>query len=298
MDPKTAKILAAPEIAIKRFEGRNSWPAYSLDGKFLAYVTSRSRTFQSAIKPKILCIRSLDTGTDREFANRFGRLAAPRWSPDGQFIYVAAWDEEGMGIYRVDAQNGEFTPIVRAEPPARLHRHEISPDGNILIYARRDNSKEAYRVLSRNLTTGEEKQLNAGDHAMFSISPDGRRLALINRDKRKVLQVMPVGGGEPKVLLRFEEPRQFFGTIEWTADGKYILFPRVHATKDGQQFAMWRIAAEGGEPQELNLVMANFEDLSAHPDGQHLAFDSPGFTQKSPAVWVMENFLPALQAAK
>ena len=107
---------------------------------------------------------------------------------------------------------------------------------------------------------------------------------------------MPLSGGEPKELLRFEEKRSYFCSIEWTADGKYILFPRLHPAKDEQQFALWRIAAEGGEPQELNLVMAYFEDLSAHPDVQHLAFDSPGFTLKSPAVWVMENFLPAPRA--
>jgi len=38
--------------------------------------------------------------------------------------------------------------------------------------------------------------------------------------------------------------------------------------------------------------MANFENLSVHPDGEHLTLSSPGFTGKSPAVWVMENFLP------
>jgi len=294
MDPKSGKILAPPEKAIKRFEGRNSWPEYSPDGKFLAYASTRSRTFQAAKQPNILCIRSLETGKEREFTTKFRRLAGPRWSPDGQSIYVAAWDYQGMGIYRVNAQSGEFiTAIVRTEPPASLHRHEISPDGNTFIYERQDNPKGPFRILSRDLTTGEEKQLYAGEYrAMFSISPDGRWLALINQDKKKVLRVMPASGGEPKELLRFEEKRSYFGSIEWTADGKYVLFPKMHPGKDEARFALWRIAAEGGEPQELNLVMAPFQDLSAHPDGQHLALDSPGSTRKLPAVWVMEHFLP------
>jgi Tol biopolymer transport system component len=38
--------------------------------------------------------------------------------------------------------------------------------------------------------------------------------------------------------------------------------------------------------------MANFENLSVHPDGEHLAFCSLGSARKSPSVWVMENFLP------
>jgi len=296
MDRQSGKILAPPEKAIKRFEGANSWPDYSPDGKYLAYVTTRSRAFQSAVRPNILCIRSLETGKEREFSTKFKRLADPRWSPDGQFIYLAAWDNQGMGIYRFNAQNGEFAPIVRAEPPASLQAHKVSPDGNIFIYERQDKPKEPYRILSRDLTTGEEKQLYAGDpesgRLIISLSPDGRWLAFSNLDKKKVLRVMPASGGAPKELLRFEENRSYFSSIEWTADGKYILFPRVHPTKDQPKFALWRIAAEGGEPQELNLVMAYFQDLSVHPDGQHLAFDSPGFTLKSPAVWVMENFLP------
>ncbi len=296
MDPKSGRILAPPEKAIKRFEGANSWPAYSRDGKSLAYITTRRRSFQAAAFPNILCIRSLETGKEREFTTKFRRLAGPRWSPDGQSIYVAAWDYEGMGIYRVNAQNGEFTLMVRTEPPASLHDHEISPDGNLLIYERRDNPKESPRILSRNLTTGEEKQLYAGNPKSgplnASLSPDGRRLAFINMDKEKVLRVIPASGGEPKELLRFDEDRPYFASIEWTADGKYILFPRLHPTKDKQQFALWRIPAEGGKPEELGLVMAEFEDLSAHPDGQHLALFSSGFVWKSATVWVMENFLP------
>jgi Tol biopolymer transport system component len=302
MDRESGKILAPPEKAIKRFEGANSWPEYSPDGKYLAYVSTRSRSFQSALQPNILCIRSLETGKEREFTTKFRRLAGPRWSPDGQSIYVAAWDYQGMGIYRVNAQNGDFTPIVRTDTPASLQGHEVSPDGSIFIYERQDNPKEPFRILSRNLTTGEEKQLYAGDpesgSLSISLSRDGRWLAFTSQDKKKVLRVMPASGGEPKELLRFEENRNYFGSIEWTADGRYLLFPRLHPTKDMPQFALWRIAADGGEPQELNLVMAPFEDLSAHPDGQYLAFDSPGVTRKFPAVWVMENFLPPAGSSK
>jgi Tol biopolymer transport system component len=302
VDPKSGKILAPPEKAIKRFEGRNSWPEYSPDGKYLAYLTTRSRAFQAPVHPNIVSIRSLETGKEREFTTKFRRLAGPRWSPDGQSIYVAAWDYEGMGIYRVNAQNGEFTLMVRADPPASLHDHEISPDGNLFIYERRDNPKESPRILSRNLTTGEEKQLYAGNPKSgplyASLSPDGRRLAFINQDKRKVLQVMPASGGEPKELLRFDEDRPYFASIEWTADGKYILFPRLQPTKDKQRFALWRIPAEGGKPEELGLVMAEFENLSAHPDGEHLTFSSPGLVRKFATIWVMENFLPPAESSR
>jgi len=161
-----------------------------------------------------------------------------------------------------------------------------------MIYERRDKRDGPFRILRRNLLTGEEKQLYTGGAARFSISPDGKWLALINEDKKKAICLLPVSGGQPMELLRYEENMDFELPIEWTADGKYILFPRLHQINDMPHFALWRIAAEGGDPQELNLVMASFQDLSMHPNGQQLAFDSSGFTVKLPSVWVIENILP------
>jgi len=304
MDRQSGKILAPLEKAIKRFEGANSWPEYSPDGKLLAYVSTRSNTFQATLRPNIVCIRSLETGKEQEFTTKFNRLAGTRWSPDGRFLYLAAWDDQGQGIYQTDIHTGTMTPIVRDEGPQRMHIHDVSLDGKTLIYVRRYKvePKEPYRILSRDLTTGEEKELYSGNAEngwlYAALSPDGERLAVINTDKKKTLRLIPTRGGEPRDLLKFEESQPFFTPLEWTADGKHILFAKRQIEKDGPQSSLWRVSADGGEPQELGLGMANFENLSAHPDGVHLAFSSLGSTMKMPSVWVMENFLPPLKVAK
>jgi len=295
IDFQSGKILEPPELMIKRNQGRNSFPGYSADGKHLAYLTTRSRVFQSALRPNILCIRSLVSGEEQEFTTAFNRLAGTHWAPDGRYIYTAAWDDQGMGIYRVNAENGEITPIVRAERPARIFGHQISADGKDLIYERRDKSKEPYRIFSRDITTGVERLLYEGDsNVKFAISPDGRRLAFMNREQKKALRVMPVSGGKPRELLQFEESGSFslYAWVEWTADGKYILFSKRKPMKDFKEYSLWRIPAEGGEPRELNLASLSIKGLRVHPDGQHLVFHSTGSNRKSPAVWVMENFLP------
>jgi Tol biopolymer transport system component len=300
MDPQSGKILSPPETLSGRFEGYNSWPGYSPDGKYLAYTTRRNPPSEMYLT-NILRIRSLETGKEQEFSTKFSIVTCPRWSPNSQFIYFGAGDDQGTGIHRVNTQNGEITPIVRVERPSQIDRLEASPDGNSIVYEkRRAKPDEPCRILSRDLSTGEEKLLYAGECTVFSISPDGSWLALIDQGWKKVLRVMPASGGQPKELLRFEDKIGLFKSdllpvfIEWTADGKHILFPRLRQLKDGRQFdfALWRIAAEGGEPQELNLAMSYLLDMSAHPDGQHLAFDSGGSTSRGPAIWVMENFLP------
>ncbi len=298
MDRKNGRILAPPEKAIRQFEGANSWPEYSPDGKFLAYVSTRSRAFQAALKPNIVCVRSLETGEEREFPTKFGRLAGTRWSPDGRFLYLAAWDDQGMGIYRVDTKTGAMISIVRDQRPQQIHSHNVSADGKTLIYVRRNRPgpKEPFRILSRDMTTGEEKELYTADaedgKPSVSLSPDGERLAVINLEQKKTLRLVPTKGGEPRDLLTFEGNRSLT-PLEWTADGKHILFSRAQSAKDGPRYSLWRVSADGGELQELGLGMAYFDNLSVHPDGVHLAFSSAGSTIKVPSVWVMENFLPS-----
>ncbi len=295
MDRQGGKILAPPEKAIRLFEGANSWPEYSPDGKYLAYVSTRSHRFQAAVSPNVLCIHSLQKEEKREFPTKFRNLAGLRWSRDSQSIYLAAWDYQGMGIYRADTHTGTMVPIVRDEGRQRIFAHSLSRDGKTLIYVRCEAPKEPYRILRRNLATDEEEQIYAADHDQgrlsIALSPDGQWLAVINLDKKKCLRLIPASGGEVRDLLRYEEARSLFAWIEWTTDGKYILFPRWQPRKDSPLISLWRAPANGGGPEELGLVMANFQNLSVHPDGQHLAFSSMGFTRKSPVVWVMENFL-------
>jgi len=304
MDPESGKILALPETWVRRFEGYNYQPKYSPDGKYLAYTTTRNRTLNpfSPERPNNLRIRSLETGKEQEFSTEFRIRGRYQWSSDGQFIYFTDYNDQGKGEwYQVNTQNGEVAPIDgnRKEIPAgaRIVQWEFSPDGNSIIYERQDKPNEPYRILSRDRWTAEEKQLCTTDNLiMFSTSPDGKWLALkfTTEDGQKVVQVMPISGGRPRELLRYDwGGTSYVGHIEWTADGKYILFQKLHYTKDQPDYyTLWRIAAEGGEPQELDLVMASFGHLSAHPDGQQLAFNSMGFTRKFPSVWVMENILP------
>lgn len=304
MDPQSGRILAPSEKLITRFQGKNSWPAYSPDGKSLAYTTSRGHSLWSVNFPNIVVIHSLETGQEREFATKFQRLFKLRWPLDGRFIYLGA---QGMGYYRLDTQTGEFTRILRRESPSTFFLDfDVSPDGKVLIYERVDTrGHEKGKILSRDLATGEEKQLlevNDIDH--FSISPDSRWLALLDYPKEKVLRVMPLGGGEPKELLRFEEDRNFHSQVAWTADGKHIFFQRNEPAAPGETSrrpVWWWIPAQGGEPQKLTLGISGILlGLSAHPDGQRIAAFgySRGPAPESPAVWVMENFLPTVNGSK
>ena len=103
--------------------------------------------------------------------------------------------------------------------------------------------------------------------------------------------IMPVAGGEPREFHRLQDTEEFVpdavgSGLAWTADGRYVLFG-VYRPDQPEPMELWRVPAEGGEPQKL-LEMDGVKDISVHPDGRRIAFTG-GSVQME--VWAMENFL-------
>ncbi len=322
LDARTGGVLQQPVKAIKRFEGLNNWPSYSRDGKQLAYVSARRSLSMARRLNNVLCIRSLETGEEREFSTEFMRLAGPTWSPDGHAIFVHGLDFHGSGaINRVDSQSGEVTPVVQAKPPASIQAHAVSPDGKTLYYVRREKQGEPWKIVARDLAGGHEKELFSGppgDRFSISLSPEGRRIALLGLpmqvEGERTLSVMDAAGGEPKEVHRFKQFGNRWAPVAWSADGRYILFPKqryetvkeqmergrqVSASEGDQdkpEWSLWRVPASGGEAHDLKLEM-QFGSLDVHPDGRQIVFASKSETLGA-EVWVIENLLPQLSSKR
>jgi len=295
LDPETGNILASPKKAVKRFEGSNRYPYYSPDGKYLAYISIRNRQ-------GIICIRNLETGENREFSLslfNITRARSFRWSPDCSSILAMGMDNKvRYGIFRLNVQTGNVTPIIPWEnwKSTFIHSGELSHDGKVVFYVHFNTTNDwSYnnlsQILVRDLETGIEKELYRFDNYVnISLSPDGKWLASSDSGS---LKVMPATGGEPKELYKFMEEYKKERPITWSADGKNILFSKKEPGKDG--WYLCQIPAEGGEPKKLGLEMKNgFMNLSAHPDGRHIAFSTS--EQSNVEIWVMENFLPKEEA--
>ncbi len=288
LDPETGEILGPPKKAIKRFEGSNTQPDYSPDGKYLAYISRRGTMPFISNHPNVLCIHSLKTGEEREFFPKLKEIGLPRWSPDCSSILVGGLDNNNRwGLYQIDAQTGNVTPVVLSggEEYEIIYSGEWSHDGKAIFYVRSNDTNNLRQILVRNLESGTEKELyrtSDDDRFNLSCSPDGKWLAFIKRGKKGVLRIMPAAGGEPRELYRSEQEDDSFFTLRWTPNGKYILF-----VISQPEYSLLRITIEGGKPEKLGLDIIH---LSVHPDGQHIAFYNS--TSRLAEVWVMENFLP------
>ncbi len=108
IDPKSGEILEAPKILDLPEQGQNGAPAFSPDGKKLAYLSSHRDKFS-------LRIFSIENGEEQIYPLQF-RALHPRWSPDGRTILVTALPRPlHHGIYHVDLDTGNVKRVIPEE---------------------------------------------------------------------------------------------------------------------------------------------------------------------------------------
>jgi len=290
IDPESGKILNQSKKLVESFEGYNQSPDYSPDGQYLAYVR---RTLGD-----ILCIRSFETGEEKEFKLKLEQIELPRWSPDGKSILIAGQDNNNLwGLYQVDSQTGNLTPLASPQENMRaVGDHDWSPDGKAIFYGQRSKINNHTQIMHREIENGTERELFLGSNNnpfFLSCSPDGKWLSFFIKFGTE-LNIIPAEGGESRILFKCKQS-DHLSTLRWTADGKYILFvirPLENSIRQPEQnkCSLWRIPIDGGEPENLGLEINYTEHLSVHPDGQHIAFYN--ISARIGEIWVMENFLP------
>ncbi len=130
----------------------------------------------------------------------------------------------------------------------------------------------------------------------MAVSPDGQQLAFVwSTLTSRALKVIPTTtGGETRELLRVQSPERLFQPA-WMPDGGHLLFGKGRLQGQEPTLEIWRISAEGGEPQYLGLAMEGLllYGLSIHPDGQRIAFTAG--RDLGSQTWVMENLLSEIE---
>jgi Tol biopolymer transport system component len=299
IDFSSGKVLTPPAKAVQRFEGSNQNPAYSPDGRSLAFVSKRGQMVFPTNRGNALCIQPLSGGSERVFFEEFRGLgvryiAGGRWAPDSRSILVAGWGSKN-GIYSVDVETGKIELAVELPTGVRLRDQEWARDGRGFFYVRQDRSKNSCQILYRDLKTGNERQLYlgpAGEDYVIATSPDGRWLSFMNRGANGVLRTMPTNGGTPRETYRFGQRTCL--RSEWTPDSKSMLFACRQPGKSS--WILCRLPAEGGTIQELGLEANISGKVSLHPDGQRVVFTVQQAADSARDVYVMSHFLPKAAA--
>lgn len=291
LDPANGNVVSPPQTAAR--QGNTGSPDWSPDGSRLAYILrgTPSRT---------VIVHAMDTGEERELpVGDWTIKGGLRWMPDGKAVVVrAVHPAQGENLIGVDVQTGQVTTLMPA--PTDVLRFDPHPDGNTIFYVKTSAfpNLSGTRILARNLRSGDETEIvrMSGLRAVV-VSPDGRRLLAMGSDgESQVLLVVPVAGGEVRELLRVsgKEGPNWGGVLSWTPDGRHVTYMKGLISGKNFRWQLWRVAAQGGEPQQLGLITGGgLLGLRLHPDGRRVAIAE---MKTNLEVWVMENFLPKAEA--
>ncbi|MCL6524557.1 MAG: DUF5050 domain-containing protein [Thermoflavifilum sp.] len=155
------------------------------------------------------------------------------WSPDGQYLVYTAQRNHDFDIYRISVQGGEeerltFSPGLDDGP-------EYSPDGKYIYF---NSVRSGHMQIWRMHADGNSpEQLTHDEFQNWfpHISPDGQWIVFLSYlpdvkaddhpfYKRVYIRMMPIGGGQPKVLAYVYGGQGTINTPSWSPDSRYIAF--------------------------------------------------------------------------
>ena len=301
IDLATGKQTGPPVRPVQNFIGTNLEPAYSPDGRSLAYVSWRNNNPIFG-DPRVLAVRSLDTGETRELRPNLVYFDQVSWAPDGHAFVTGGTDSKGRnGVFRIDARTGDVTPIVQVPFGFQSSFPQWSPSGNHIYYRvplREDAINGGVAFIERDLETGTERELARGNLGRISLSPDGRWVAAQRSDRStrsQAIVLIPIAGGETRELYRATAPESLavqFSGLPWTPDSDGLIVRKRPAPN---RMELWLVPIADAQPRKLDVDVSRWATgnrglISLSPDGQQIAFLNG---QQISEVWVLENFLPA-----
>ena len=260
--------------------GYQSSPAWSPDGKTLAYVATVDGVLQ--VFTKVL-------GSPFRTQLTHGRFDCqlPFWAPDGARIYYMSLARTQDGLWAISAVGGEPELVME-----NVTRAAISPDGRTLALIRSEDGDEGTFALWLSSPPGSPptpysrapfEQLRFVD-AVVRFSPDGSKIGLWgiqdqsradskpSNERRRVYTqffILPVGSGVPHVApsVTLDSPT-FAAPFSWLPDNRHIVsvLPRP---RPGTH--LWVMDTEGSQPRLITAGKSFENDPAVSADGTRLA---------------------------
>ena len=277
-------------VALASDAGANAYPAFSPDGKRVAY-SARGASKGEAFH---VFVRTLPGGAPMQLTNGEWSDIGPVWSPDGArlaFLRIAEGRTEYIDIPSdggAERKVAEFggAPADAGQP---LPAVSWTRDGRSLAVVE-TGEKQVPAIALISLADGAVRRITTppegseGDSTP-AVSSDGNTLAFVRATgpDGADIYLSDLAGGSPR-RLTFDD-RAIRG-IAWTPDGQEVVYA---ASRNGGGWRLWRLPAYGGSPREVAVAGTRAHFPAIAPQGRRLAYtDSPSVS----AIWRAELGAP------
>lgn len=239
--PDAEPVAPLASVPLTSYPGRESMVAFSPDGERFAFVWAQEQPD--------LFVGGTGAGEPMRLTDDPGRERSPTWSPDGVSIAFVRSTRDECGIFVMPALGGPERRLSSCSPYAEI---DWSPDARHLAVSY--DAGDAYRIRMVDVETGDSSVLEydlSGSTGDFTprFSPDGRQIAFLRSlgEGQSDLYTVSSEGG---AVRRLTEDETSLAGHDWMPDGRSLVF----ASNRSGTFMLWRVPADGGEPEWMPVA--------------------------------------------
>ena len=277
------RSLISGEVHQRTFGGDWDYkPMASPDGRWVAFSRSREG-------PADIWLLDTVNGRTHPLVESPHEDRWPNWSADGRLLFFHRLVDQGIALKLFERSSGEVRTLVGVEEEPLMGSFDA--DGERAVYCARAGTATILRSLD--LRSGVRRDLELGlDDACFpAVSPDGRRLAFVGRERRGQrwdVAVVPLGSrgkapgtgsqealevvGKPRWLTAgIPDLRGLDGRLAWSPDSSRLAF---HGDTGPFEADLYILGVDSKEFLNLTRDAWFDEAPSFTPDGEALLFMS------------------------